>query len=104
MTYSPVTTALYVNVVSSEPAIDENVSTLPEADAKRTCVKEIQEPQANRRRITMERLSGSKKITIIYCAIIFVAAVAWLILGSKSHGSLSIKKGRENACLDIQSL
>ena len=99
MTYSQVTTSLYVKIVSSEPAIDENISTLPEADTKRTFVTEIQEPNVNRRRRTTERLSGSGKITIIYCAIIFVAAVVWLILASKSHRSLSSKKGREHSCV-----
>ena len=91
-----VTTALYVKIASSESAVNENMS-LPGEDAKRTFTPEIQDPNVNRRRRTMANLSGSRKITMIYCVIIFVAAVVWLILASKSHSSLSSENSKADS-------
>ena len=86
-----------MKIVSSEPAVDENISTLSETDAKRTFPSEIQDSNVNRRRLTMAKLSDSRKITIVYCVIILAAAVVWLILAPKSHGSLGSKNGKADS-------
>ena len=75
--------------------IDEQEYTSPsvEDDPKRAASAMENQDFLNRKRRDAKRISGSSRLTIIYCAILLAAAVVWFALGAKSHGLSSDTDG-----------
>ena len=53
----------------------------------------------DQRNKAMKKMSDSRSVTIIYCAVLLVAAIAWLIMAAQSHGVMEDRTGIEHHIL-----
>ena len=88
-----VVTVLYIKTVQ----INEQENTPPSVqdDPKRAASAMENQDFINRKRRDTKRISGSGRMTIIYCMILLAAAIAWFTLGAKSHGISADRNGSE---------
>ena len=83
-------TALFIKTQTLGPNDERTSPDIMDDNSKQLSSQNVQDRKSK----VVKKMSQSKRVTIIYCVVLLLAAIAWFIMAVQSHGVMEDRTHR----------